>query len=150
MIYRLKQVAIILMFIGIIGVCLNMLFGYNTVSYIQTYYNEAGIKFYKYDFKSYIENIVTQIGNTARLELSKPTRTWETGEWGAITNDLALILDWLIFLVNIIVYPLRIGGYIIQNLWAILGITYDPDVVNGLDWLYELSYFLQNLQIPYV
>lgn len=147
-----KTLAIILIMIGTIGIALNMIFGSDSVSYLSVDYVN-NIKFYKYDFASYISNLRATLSQTTQLNLQTNPRTWQDGStltWTALINDLAFILNYIIFAINILIYPFRIGGYILQNTWAILGLNSNMSGQNPIYWLWILSRVMTGLQIPMI
>lgn len=148
------------MIIGIIALALNNMFGnvvnFNTQEAIP---GGSGLTWYKYDTFSYIENIKNTFKNTAQLTLQTPNRTWvnagfdfwDQGEfWEATWNNLALILDWILFGLNVILYPIRLGGYFLQIVMSIIGINVINYDGNPIKWLIDLTYFLTELQISYI
>ena len=145
-----------LVIIGVVGVALNLGLGNQTVMYLtKTKIDASGLYAYEFNFYSYLDNLRMAISNTTELQLELPTRQWEwmtdIWNWEPLGNDLALILDYLIFGLNCLVYPLRIGAYLIRNILAILGINMSTNYAyNGMAWLVQLSQFLISIQIPYI
>lgn len=154
-----KQIAIIALMIGVVAIGINMLFGTNTVSFIYRERVEAsGLYWYKYDFWGYINNLKNSIADTAQLELSIQTRDWvnitstivQEQFWVDLGNNMAVILNWILFGLNVMLYPFRIAAYVIKQLLAFIGINTQSSTNNGLWWLVQLVRFLTGLQIPYV
>ena len=63
--------------------------------------------------------------------------------WADLGNNLAVILNWIIYGLNILLYPFRVGGYVFKETLVILGFNVDPQnsqygisgVVNLANWL---------------
>ena len=146
------KVIIFIIVIGILGMAFNSAFGYETVIYLQkeqiTMANHTHFYIWKIDFWSYIKNIQLTTSNLSILEFKLPTRQWNND----IANNFALVIDFLIMIVNLMLYPLKVGAYLIQNLLAILGINTDVTAPhNGLSWLVTfVRDILGNISIPYV
>lgn len=140
--------------IGFIALTLNMTIGKNTISFLYPSSQGNGILMWKYDLASYIKNIKDNATQVTELELTLPDREWQNLsilEFGEqLGNNLALILDWIIFVINIFIYPLRIGAYFLRNFMAIIGINVTSPSGNGLWWLRQIVNFLISLQIPMV
>ena len=146
-----RKAAIVFIILGVIGISLITLFGYGTITYLTKYRLEGGLWVYKYNFSDYIQNITQTIGNTTPLQLTMPTRTWGDGiEW--LSNNLALIMDWLIFILNVILYPLRVGAYLVLNTLSIIGIDMREGMQpnTGIKWLIDLVQSIVGWQIPYI
>lgn len=148
------------MIIGVIALALNNMFG-NVVnlSTQEAIPGGSGLTWYKYDTFGYIENIKNTFKNTAQLTLTQPTREWQSASfdfwdqgdfWEATWNNLALFLDWIIFGLNVLLYPIRLGGYFLQIVMSLLGINVIQYENNPLKWLIDLTYFLTNLEISYI
>lgn len=145
--------------IGVIGLSLNTVLGGHTITFVQKQNVQTlGTNFYiwKFDFWHWIENIQLAASNVTRLELEIPTRTWQNMssivDGAALANDLALMVDYVILIINVILYPIRIGAYLTLNALAILGVNNDlNDSKNGLAWLMQFVQTCINLfQIPYI
>lgn len=146
--------------IGILAIAFNTAFGNGTVTYLQKveinkYY--ANFYIYKIDFWSYMKNLQLSTTDLSILRFDMPSREWQTNiditNWvEGIGNNLALILDYIIMIINILLYPLKIGAYMLRNMIAMLGINTDTTVEdNGLAWLTVfINNILSNIQIPYV
>lgn len=141
----LRQIAIALMLLGVFGVAINLVFGANTIINITKETSElTGYTYYKYDFSNYFKNLALNIGQIQNINIELPTRQWQN----EIINDLAVILDYLILILNVILYPLRFGAYIVSVIFAILGVEYQQ--VGMRNWLVIFIYSLQKAYIPYV
>ena len=150
MVKNIKTTIIFLILIGTIGIAINMIFGTGNVTYLSRFQVE-GVTYYKYDFHAYFENVTDNIQAVTELNLQLPTRTWINNlSWSSLANNLAIILDYIIFGLNILMYPFRIGGYIIINTWTILGIKPQVDSASPIYWLYHLAEWMISLQIPYI
>lgn len=143
--------------LGMLGLGLNTLFGYNTVSFL-VMQRTNGILYYKYDIWNYLANIKNQIMSTTMLNLTMNPREWINTSasvldgqfWDATWNNMAFMLNWIIFGLNILIFPARIGGYIASSTFAIIGLNTLTIENNPLGWLITLAEFLEGLQIPYV
>lgn len=151
----LTKLAIALIVIGVLGLAFNNAFGYETIMYLQKQQINMldGNHFYiwKIDFWHYIQNIQLTTSNLSILEFKLPTREW-INDIAYLPNNLAVIMNWLIMIANIMLYPFKVGSYLIMNLLAILGINTDTNAShNGLKWL---VIFVQNIlgqiAIPYI
>ena len=144
----------VLIIIGVIGVAMVMLFGNNTSTYLnRTTIEGTAIVWYKFDFHKYIEKLLTEITNTTVLELKLPTRHWyhsiDITNWGdVLANNLAVILDYVILIINVLLYPLKVGGYLINFFLALMGINTGNE--SSLHWLGAMSNVLIQIEIPYV
>lgn len=138
--------------LGIIALAINYVFGAETFIYLRRYtvhyFNGTPVNMYKIDFWSYVKNIQTSATNASVLELKLPTREWNND----IPNDLALLMDFVILIINILLYPIKIGAYLLQNILAILGINNDTENTrNGLAWLIIfIRDILGRVSIPYI
>lgn len=153
----ITKIAILTIIIGCIALSFNVAFGNQTITYVERIrLGTTGAYYYKFNFAEYLQNLTLSISNTSTLTLEMPNRTWQTmqsiidGE--ALGNNLALILDYLIMVINIIIYPLRIGAYILKNLTAIIGINQDTtNQYNGMAWLVNLlEWLIARVAIPYI
>lgn len=147
----LKVITFIIV-IGILGMAFNNAFGYETIMYLQkeqiTMANNGHFYIWKIDFWSYIRNIQLTTSNLSILVFKTPTRQWNSD----VTNNFALVIDFLIMIINLMLYPLKVGAYLIQNLLAILGINTDTTAThNGLAWLVIfVRDILGQIAIPYI
>lgn len=148
---QIVKIVSFLIAIGIVGMAINTLFGYETITYLQKQQINllSGEHFYiwKFNFWKYIQNIQLSITNLNEFTLSLPTRQWNQDVW----NNILLLIDYVIVVINIILYPLRIGAYLLNNILAILGISNDlTSDHNGLKWLYIFVNNVIGLEIPYI
>lgn len=138
--------------LGVVALALNQILGnVISLSYKEEIGN-TGLYWQKYSTWSYIQNLKNAFRDTTELSLNLPTRTWQgSGDgWGWLSNDLALILDYIILVINILLYPLRIGFYMVQIVMSLIGIDTINYANNPLKWLIDLTYRIKSLQIPYV
>lgn len=156
---NLRLIAIWFIIVGTIGVGLNAIFGQGTFIFLHRIRTPSGLWLYEIDIWGYVNNVKNSFSDVARLSLATPDRSWvnitssfvQPEFWEALVNNMALMLDWFIFTINVIIYPIRIGGYILLQYLALLGINVlDPEYAGGLKWLVELCTYLKSLQIPYV
>ena len=144
--------------IGLIGYCFNLIFG-NSVGFIEIE-RHNGILIYTYNFFDYLENLRNSFSGTTALTLELPTREFITLEgtnilesdfWQAMGNNMALMLDYIIFALNILLWPLRLGAYLIRAILAIIGINVIPPITHNLKWLVDLvNNMIEFIQIPYI
>lgn len=143
--------------LGVIGFCLNMIFD-NAIGFLQIErYN--GVLIYRYDYFSYMENLRQSFTGTTELTLELPTRIWQNTNanmineefWEVMGNNLALIFDYLIFALNILLWPLRLMAYFLRGVLAIIGLNVISPQESTLKWLIDLVNNMVNfIQIPYV
>ena len=152
----IKTIVITIIMLGTTMFALNFLFGEATINLIQEH-NMGSYTYYTLNMREYLQNIETSLTNTAELELKLPTRQWQDLQvdfWAQLGNNLALILDYIILAINIVEYPLRIGGYLLQQILAFLGLPVvdiiENDTPNNLAWLVKLTNVLKSMQIPYI
>lgn len=146
------KVIVFIIVIGILGMAFNNAFGYETIMYLQkeqiTMANNGHFYIWKIDFWNYIKNIQLTTSNLSILQFKTPTRQFNSD----IANNLALIMDFLIMIINLLLYPMKVGAYLIQNFLAILGINTDTSAqYNGLAWLVIfVRDILGQIAIPYI
>ena len=143
--------------IGVIALCINVALGKDTIMFLtkETIVYNHSFKWYmwKFDFWKYLTNLQLSTSNLSVLVFKTPTRAWQNNmDWNALGNNLLVILDYLIMVINIILYPIKIGAYLLQNLLAILGVNTDVNNTNnGLGWLVSfVQDILGNFAIPYL
>ena len=146
-----RSVAFIVITLGVIGVALNILFGNKTMIFVQRELIEGTtITWYKFNTIGYIKQLQTAITDTTSLELQIPLRQWDSsGSIGAVSNNLLVILDYIIMIINVLIYPMKIGGYALRFILALIGLNFnDPE--SSIYWLGELSRRLIELNIRYL
>lgn len=149
--------------IGIVALSINTAFGNQTITYIERVrYQIGNTHFYYYHFTwwEYISTLQLTTTDTSILVFDMPTRQWITIEssitteqfWVELGNNLALMLDYVIMVINILLYPLKLGAYLLRNIMAILGINQNTtDQYNGLAWLVIfVRDILTRIAIPYI
>ena len=144
--------------LGIAGYCLNLIFG-STIGFIEIH-RENGVLFYTYKFFDYLENLRNSFTGFTDLSIQLPTRQYMSLEgnsitdqqfWQAMGNNMALLLDYLIFIINLSLWPLRLGAYALRAVLAIIGINVIPPIEHNLKWLVDtINNMIQFIQIPYV
>lgn len=138
----IRKLSIIFIFIGVIGMGINTIFGVGSVGYISPYYDSAtGITYYKYNFHLYLTNLATSINQVPNISLEIPETHFDE-----VVRALKSIGNWIIFIANILLLPLRIGGYIGVQIWTLLGMK--PDIDNTT-WIMRLCIWLRDAYIPY-
>lgn len=152
-----KKFITISIILGTIAFALNMIFN-DAISYLSID-RVNNVLIYKYDFWQYLENIRNSFTGTTQLTLELPPRQWinvgGTNWWDDIINNLAVILDYIIFAINIMLWPLRLGAFALRGLLAIIGIQ--VVAINGIPIEHSLSWLttlvnglIEFIQIPYV
>lgn len=149
--------------IGIVALSINTAFGNQTITFIEKVrYQTGNTHFYYYRFTwwEYITNLSLTTTDTSILIFDMPTRQWQAIQgnvfedvwWQYLGNDLAVILNYIIMGINILLYPLKLGAYLLRNVIALLGINQNTnDQYNGLAWLVIfVRDILSNIVIPYV
>lgn len=149
--------------IGIVALSINTAFGNQTITLIEKIrYQTGNTHFYYYRFTwwEYMTNLNLTTTDTSILRFEMPTREWQEIQgnifqdiwWQYLGNDLAVILNYIILAINILLYPLKLGAYLLRNVIALLGINQDTDNPNnGLSWLVIfVRDILSNIVIPYV
>lgn len=129
--------------LGIIALALTTIWDNNTTILLSTF-EHNGIKLWKIDLWKYLTNLAISL-NPDNLSLDIPTMN----DSNIITTTISLI-NYVIMLINILTYPLRISGFITLNLMALVGINMNPDITHSLTWLINLGKFFTELQIPYI
>ena len=146
-----KKIAIATILVGTISIALILLFNDQNISVLihkETIGNTT-LTWYKFDWVLYKDNLTTAINHTSNLQLQMPV--WyatDTDVWAVnVINGATNTLNAIIMIVNILLYPLKVGGYLIYFLLAIFGIN----VQNGssLQWLGDFSNNLISLTIAY-
>ncbi len=149
--------------LGIVALALNNSIGMHTITWIhqkqflytgnQTYY------MWVFDWNGYISNMNTSVQDLSVLVFKLPTRQFTDPDsitidnfFDTIGNDLAVILNFIIMILNVLLYPFKFTSYLLTNMLAILGVnTNTSDPQNGLAWLVTfVRDILGSLTIPYV
>ena len=147
-----------LIILGVIGYSLNLVLPGTIVSYI-TKEMHMGQTIYRYDLYAYIEELKTTLSSIDVFEIEFFEREWvdidsnifESEFWEALVNNLAYMLDVVIFAINLILYPFRFMFWVIKFILALIGVAVnDPNLNNGLQWLIQAINFMAGLQIPFV
>ena len=137
---------------GIVAFALNTVFGHDTVLLLskEAHYLPNGAKWYmwKFNWWEYVSNLHTTVTDASVLQFKLPERQWDNN----VANNLALIMDYLIVIINVIIYPLKLASYLLQNVLALLGINMDAtNENNGLAWLVIFARdMLSKVVVPYI
>lgn len=136
---------------GIVALTINTAFGSETVLFLQKEQHfTLGNKWYiwKFNWWGYISNLQTSTTDTSILQLELPPRQWNSD----IANNLGLIMDYLILIINILLYPLKLASYLVTNVLAIFGVNMDvTNNKNGLAWLVIfVRDMLSQIVVPYI
>lgn len=146
----LKKITIFSVFIGVIALGLNLMFGEGTITYINKMTIE-GDTYYYFNFWNYISNLKISFQDTSILQFKLPTRQWENDVTGFadIGNNLAVLVNYVIMILNLLLYPFKLTGYLIQVVLGILGV----DITNtqsNIYWLVEFTQITKTIYIPYI
>ena len=146
--------------IGVLALAFNTAFGNQTVTYLSKVRFDYGtFHFYmwKFNFTNYVKGLELSTSDLSRLQFNLPARQWRwTGDmedwFPDLANNLAVILDYLIVIANAILYPLRVGAYLLRNILALLGVNSNAnDTNNGLGWLITfVNGIMEYAQIPFI
>ena len=107
----MKKLMIFIIFIGVIGVALNIAMGSTTASYIYAEQIEGTNQiWYKMDVQGYINNIADAFTSIPFFDWKTPTTEWQslpadplnTDFWEGLLNNMAFIFNWFIFAINLI------------------------------------------------
>lgn len=140
----LKTGLTITIIIGLVGLALVKIFGEGVVSYLNLE-TINGQTLYKMDIWGYIDNIRTNVTDVSTLNLDLPNRGFNND----IINNFKAIADYLILIGNVLIYPFRLGGYLMRLLMVLVGYNFNNPNQN-ITWLVNLVNGLISAQIPYV
>ena len=129
--------------LGIIALTLSTIWDNNTTILLSTF-EHNGIKLWKIDLWTYLTNLAISF-NPNNLSLNIPI----ANNTNIITITITSI-NYIIMMINILTYPLRISGFIAINIMALVGINMNPDISHSLTWLINLGKFFTELNIPYI
>lgn len=130
--------------LGAIAVALNILFGENTIVFVKRELIQGTtLTWYKYDFNAYIQNLTTKITDTTKLQLKMPPH-WFNNTLNAIIS----VVNYIIFGLNVLLYPLKVGGYIMSFILALIGFNTNKE--SSLYWLGAISEALLKIEIPFI
>lgn len=104
-----------------------------------------GIEIYQIDLMKYIRSVESGIKSISTLTLEKPQMYFGIG----LVNRLINLTNWLLLIINFLLYPLRLGGYLVLNVMAILGINTLEGHNHGLSWLINFANTLKDFTITY-
>ena len=151
------KIVVFTIVLGVVALAFNTTIGSNTIPFLkkEIIYYGTNTHFYiwKIDVWNYLHNIELSTSDVSILQLNLPTRQWQTVDsFTDFGNNMALILDYIILIINIMLYPIRLGAYLLRNIVAILGINTDTtDINNGLAWLTVfINEILGRIVIPYI
>lgn len=136
---------------GIVALTINTAFGSETVLFLQKEQHfTLGSKWYiwKFNWWGYVNNLTTSTTDVSVLQLELPPRQWNSD----IANNLGLIMDYLILIINILLYPLKLASYLVTNVLALFGVNMDvTNSKNGLAWLVTfVRDMLSRIVVPYI
>ena len=156
-------IVIFTILLGIVALALNTALGNHTITYIEKIrYTTGNTSFYywKFTWWQYLSNLELTTTDLSILQFDMPSRQWihitatitQEQFWIELGNNMALMLDYVIMVINILLYPLKIGAYLLRNVLAILGINQDTtDSRNGLAWMVIfVRDILTRIVIPYI
>jgi hypothetical protein len=158
----LKTIAIGFTIIATLSFAIGTLFGTeqnDLFSFInkEEYWTNMGLgtSIYKLDVNKYLKNIELTMTNIRAFDFKMP-EMYEITNWTDTGKFFINILNVLIAIFNIAVYPLQVAGYIILNVLGALGINTGLDLNNpapesGIKWLIDVATYLTNNGLfPYV
>jgi len=154
-----NKIAIIFTFVIVVGVlalAFNTILGRDTIMLLEKERIVAGTTsfyIYKIDIGKYIQNIQLATSNISILVFDMPSRQFVAVQTlSDIGNNIAVLIDYVIMIINVMLYPIKIGSYLLQNVLAIVGINNDTtNINNGLAWLVIfVRDILSRIVIPYI
>ncbi len=131
------KIGIILSILGVIALALNLVFGMGTIQYLEQI-KLGSITLYKYNFDKYFINLSNSLQDTSVLTLAWQTRTWTND----LINNLAYIANIFIFGINLLIYPFRVGAYVVKNILALMGVNFMNIEGSNISWLAQLINWL--------
>lgn len=144
-------------FICFFALTFEMIFGMTT-PYLQTTY-QNGITMRYFDFAMYFKTLSNSFTNFGQeLSIQMPDKHWvDSGAdflyvW---TNNMAVILNYIIMFINILLWPVRLIGWLIKQALIILGqipeaITINNQTYNPQWYMEVLNWISQKFAIPYI
>lgn len=155
---QIKRFTIILIVIGVIGIALDNIWGYNTITYLTRYRDPgSGLWFWRYDFGAYIKNLNNSLDVNLQEFITLPTRQWnwniDLTNWpNVLTNNLMVVLNWLFFIWNngvLIFY--HVGAWLLSNVLALIGFDMTADYSGQpAYWLISAIQYLRSGIFPYL
>ena len=150
----MKKLLIICTGIGIVAIALTYMFGEGVIPFLYTERTSIGILQYRYNFFDYYQNLKLTLNDTEIFVFTLPTRQMiplQGADWYEdLANDLLVIVDYIILVNNITLYPMRIMGYLGQNILALCGLDVVNNPQGGLQWFITFIKFLARSEIPYI
>lgn len=140
----IKTIVFTIVILGVIGIAINVLFP-DTISVVQQV-EINGLKTYTINMQEYLDNVNTAIHTTPDFGLTKPILANDAG----ILEVLEYIANILIMIINFLLFPIRVLGYIGTLVLALIGInTTTPS--GSFEWLVNtVIFFRDTLMIPYI
>lgn len=136
---------------GIVALAINTVFGRESILFLtkERHLLPDGSAWYmwKFNWLGYVQNIQTTAADASVLQFKLPQI-----DLTDFLGVLKTILNFVILLINILLYPFRASSYFLQNILALLGVNQDTsNINNGLAWLITfIRDILGNIAIPYV
>ena len=114
--------------------------------------NVNGIKMWKYDFYNYIDNIIFALKTPFQVNFNFVTYEWQaTNNFVAdISHNIGLIANFFILIINLILLPFNIIGYVITVICSLVGIPLLADSSNPLKWLVDIGTTLRDITVNYI
>lgn len=139
--------------IGTIGFAMILVFGSNATTYI-IHDNINGIDILKISTWNYIEGIRQNLTNPTELNLQLPELQWRNDisfdNWPFVfANNAKVMVNYLIIVANILLYPIRLGAYAQRTIFTILGLNMNINTT-PMTWLVQLINDAISLSIPYL
>lgn len=139
----LKPIAIVIIILGTIGIALNIFFKGQAIGFLE-YHETAYVQYYTYNFHDYFLNLKQSLNNYDKLTLTIPVN-----DFSGFVEGLTTIANYLIMMINILLYPIRIGAYVGKILLSLIGFNMTNPIENT-QWLVQFIDSGINLQIGYI
>lgn len=138
-----KSVIFTIIILGVIGIAINLMMP-DTISIVQKT-NINGLDTYTINVELYLENLNTTIHTTPTMSFNIPELD-DPDFLGVLTY----IANILILVINFLLFPIRVLGYISTLALAIIGVnTTNPN--GGLEWLVNIvTFFRDVLQLDFI
>ena len=152
--HTLKTIFLAIIILGTFAVAFNILFGENTVVYVhKSLIPNTTITWYEYDTLGYVKGLETSIRDTTILQFNWPRWQWvaiDGTDWADdLGHDIAVLINYIILPINILLWPLKLGAYIFRFLLSLVGLNYN-DPSSSVYWMGQLINALKSIEIPYI
>lgn len=148
-----KRLTLIFIIVGSAILAVNYLYGGDSTTLLtMERIPNTNLFWYKIDTLKYFQNLNATFQSAIYLELDKPPQSWIPNATleQFIQNNMLLILNWVVFILNMIIMPFKVVFYVLKCLLAFLGVDTTANAQGGMTWLVRLADFIINfIQIPY-